>query len=91
MMVKILQGATVALFVIVVIIGLVVLFSAEGRMAQYKEFVGIIFPLFLTMVVPALIGSPLTDYMRARSRAIGNRPKDESPNPADGSGQGLVG
>ncbi len=91
MMVKILQGA-------------VVLFSTESRMPQYKEFVGIIFPIFLSMVVPALIGSPLTDYVRARAAKISD-PKavaEESPSPAvgfgvqqppaaDGSGQGLVG
>lgn len=63
-MLKLLQGAVVFMFVLVVFCGLVVLFKFPDKMDPFREFVNIIFPVFLSSVVPALIGGPLTDAVR---------------------------
>lgn len=68
-MIKIVQLATVAMFLAMVIVGLVVLFTAPASMEDYGKLISTIFPVFLTMVVPALIGSPLTDAVRTISEA----------------------
>lgn len=80
-MIKWLQLAVVVMFVIMVVAGLLVLALAEQKMGAFKELVYIIFPVFLTMVVPALIGSPLTDYVRARAARLAGSPADP-PTPA---------
>lgn len=66
-MIKWLQAAVVAMFVLMVAAGLIVLAVAPERMAAFGQFIGILFPVFLAQVVPAMLGSPLTDYIRARS------------------------
>lgn len=63
-MLKLLQGAVVFMFVLVVFCGLVILFKFPDKMDPFREFVNIIFPVFLSSVVPALIGGPLTDAVR---------------------------
>jgi hypothetical protein len=69
-MIKILQGAVVAMFVLMVIIGLVVLFAAPEKMDAFLKLIGGLFPIFLAQVIPALIGSPMTDYIRARAEKV---------------------
>jgi len=90
-MIKLLQLATVVMFVIIVVVGLVILFLMAEKMKEYKDLVGTIFPVFLTMVVPALIGSPLSDYMHAKATNIANRKAVQQPGVETGSQQGLVG
>jgi len=71
MMIKLLQGAVVGMFVLMVLVGLGVLFFAPPeKMDTYGKLVSIIFPVFLAQVVPALIGSPLTDILRAKAEVI---------------------
>jgi len=69
-MVKVLQLAVVAMFVLVVAVGMMVLALAPERMEAFIRLISSLFPIFLTLVVPALIGSPLTDIMRAKAGAI---------------------
>jgi hypothetical protein len=68
-MIKWLQGAVVGMFVLMVGAGVGVLCAAPDRMEAYGRLIGILFPVFLSSVIPALIGSPLTDYMRAAGAA----------------------
>lgn len=69
-MIKILQAAVVAMFVIMVIVGIVILFGAPEKMDAFLALIGGLFPVFLAQVIPALIGSPLTDYIRAKAAAV---------------------
>lgn len=69
-MVKILQLAVVAMFVLMVGVGVLVLFTAQEHMGSYIQLIEALFPVFLAQVIPALIGSPLTDIMRAKAGAI---------------------
>ena len=78
-MIKLLQGAVVAMFVLMVAVGLAVLFFFEAKMEAFGKLLGYIFPVFLAQVIPALIGSPLTDYIRAAADA-----KKQSANPLQG-------
>jgi hypothetical protein len=68
-MIKLLQGAVVAMFVAMVAVGLGVLFFATDKMDAFGRLIGILFPVFLSSVIPALIGSPLTDYIRSSGAA----------------------
>jgi hypothetical protein len=68
-MIKLLQGAVVGMFVLMVAVGMGILFFATDKLQAYQGFVGTMFPVFLSMVVPALIGSPLTDYIRSSAAA----------------------
>lgn len=63
-MIKVLQLATVVMFIAIVLGGLLVLIFAPDRMAYFGQLVGILYPIFLAEVVPALIGTPLTDAVR---------------------------
>jgi hypothetical protein len=69
-MVKVLQLAVVAMFVLVFAAGVLVLSFAPNRIDEFGQLVSMLFPLFLAQVIPALIGSPLTDYIRARAHAV---------------------
>jgi uncharacterized membrane protein len=68
MMLKILQGATVAMFVVMLIIGMVVLFAAPERMPAYKDFVGSVWPIFVAEIVPAFLGRPLIEAVRNKKK-----------------------
>ena len=64
MMIKILQAVTVSMFALVAILGVILLLFATEKLAGYAQLVGIIFPLFVAEVIPALIGTPLTEAVR---------------------------
>lgn len=68
-MIKVLQIAVVAMFVLMVVTGVLVLALASDKMKAYESLVHTLFGVLLTMVVPALIGSPLTDAVRNLSAA----------------------
>lgn len=67
MMLRILQGAVVLIFVSMAVMGAIVLFTMPERMGAYTQFLQAILPVFIAQVIPALIGSPLTDYIRAKA------------------------
>ncbi len=69
-MIKILQGAVVGMFVLMVVAGVAILFAAPDKLESYKGLISTLFPIFLAQVIPALIGSPLTDYIRARAEKV---------------------
>jgi hypothetical protein len=73
MMIKILQGAVVLIFVLMAIMGVIVLFYAPESMEAYGKLLGYVFPIFLAQVIPALIGSPMTEYIRARAEKVRNQ------------------
>lgn len=64
MMIRILQIATICMFVLIVGAGVIVLFFASDKMDAYGKLIGIIWPLFVAEVIPALIGTPLTEAIR---------------------------
>jgi hypothetical protein len=64
MMVKLLQGAVVFQFILFGFIGIFVFFKMPGRMNEFGQLVNIFFPIFLSQVIPALIGTPLTEAVR---------------------------
>lgn len=66
---KWLKVAVVAMFVLMVAVGVTVLFFFPGKMGEFKELVNTLFPVFLAQVIPALIGRPLTDYIQAQAKA----------------------
>lgn len=67
MMIRILQISVVTIFILTTICGLVVLFACPDKMEAYGKLIGIIYPVFLAQVIPALIGTPLTEAVRAMS------------------------
>ena len=68
-MIKWLQGAVVGMFVLMMIAGIAVFIFAADKLGAYGQLIGILFPVFLSSVIPALIGSPLTDYIRSSAAA----------------------
>jgi len=68
-MLKWLKIAVVAMFVLMVAVGVVILFCFDGKMDDYLKLIGGLFPIFLAQVIPALIGRPLTDYIQAKAEA----------------------
>ena len=66
MMLKILQGATVTVFLAVVFIGVLFLFTTPEKMESYGQFIGIVVPLFIAEVIPAFLGKPLKDYIQSK-------------------------
>lgn len=85
--IKVLQTAVVAMFVTFALVGLGLLFLGTDKIPAYGQLVQILFPLFLAQVIPALIGSPLTEYVRARAAKVtASIPMTTTPGgPADGS------
>lgn len=65
MMLKILQGATVAVFVMFAVVGLIILFTAQDKLDGYLRLVGTIAPFFVMEVIPAFLGKPLKEYVLA--------------------------
>jgi len=63
MMLKILQGATVAVFVLFAVIGGVILFAAPDKLPGYLSLISTLAPLFVAEVVPAFLGKPLKDFV----------------------------
>jgi len=63
-MIKILQLTTVAMFVLTVLGGLGILFFRRELLLDYRTLVQTLLPMFLAEVVPALIGTPLTEAVR---------------------------
>ena len=74
-MIKVVQGAVVGQFILFGVLGVAILLFAPDKMDSYGKLVGILFPIFLAQVVPALIGSPLTDAVRAWSAGKSPEPK----------------
>lgn len=63
-MIKILQIAVVAMFVLQVIAGVLILAFWTEKLDGFILLVQGIFPVFLSSVIPALIGKPLTEAVR---------------------------
>lgn len=63
-MIKILQLTTIIMFAFIVISGLLVFIIVPDRLTEYQQLINILFPIFLTEVVPAMIGKPLTEGVR---------------------------
>ena len=64
MMIKILQGVTVGIFVSFSAVGFIVMLYFPDKIFSFGQLVQILFPLFVMEVVPALIGTPLTEAVR---------------------------
>lgn len=62
--IRILQIAVVAMFVLMVVAGMAVFLFAPEKLTAYNQLIQTLFPIFLAQVIPALIGSPLTDAVR---------------------------
>jgi len=67
--IKLLQITTVVMFAIMVVAGVVTFIAEPSKLDDFGKLIGIIWPVFLTMVVPALIGSPLTEAVKTISAA----------------------
>lgn len=64
-MIKLLQGSVIAIFVLIVITGVVVFIIAPQKLKELKELVDIVFPFFMAELVPAIIGTPLKNAVEA--------------------------
>ena len=58
--IHILQFSTVMMFIIMVLCGIYILFFDTGKIDAFGRLINILFPIFITEVIPALIGSPLS-------------------------------
>jgi len=63
-MIKILQGAVVLMFIAMVVTGILTLVYWPNKLDGYKTLVETIFPYFMSTVIPALIGKPLTEGVK---------------------------
>lgn len=81
-MIKILQLATVVMFILMVVAGVIVVFAAPDKLPAFGQLIGIIWPVFLAEVIPALIGTPLTEAVRA---IAAKKEQAADPPAADGS------
>jgi hypothetical protein len=64
MMIKILQGITVGIFVAFSVIGFIVMLYYPDKVFAFGQLVQILFPIYIAEVIPALIGTPLTEAVR---------------------------
>ena len=62
-MLKVLQGATVGIFILFAVIGGIILFAAPDKLSGYLSLVSTLAPLFIAEVIPAFLGKPLKDYV----------------------------
>ena len=69
-MLKILQGSVVGIFVLVFVMGFVILFAFPDRLQGFIELVPALFGIYLSSVIPALIGRPLTEYVKAQAEKV---------------------
>ena len=65
---KILQWSVIIVFILMVALGVVVLFLMPDKLPQFKVLIDTILPVFLMQVIPALIGGPLTEAVRAQAQ-----------------------
>lgn len=62
--IKLLQTTVVIVFFLMFLVGLAVLFFLPDRIDVYKKLIDTLTPAFVAIVVPALIGTPLTEGVR---------------------------
>jgi hypothetical protein len=60
----ILQVTVVSTFALFVVVGLVILFAFADRMDKFAQLCGILFPFFIAVIVPAMLGKPVTEGIR---------------------------
>jgi hypothetical protein len=63
-MIKLLQLSVVIMGLLFFIVGLVILFFFTDKMEAFKSLIATYFPMYLGQVIPALIGTPLTEWVR---------------------------
>jgi len=63
-MIKILQAAVVLMFLAMVVAGIAVFIWTPEKLDDFARLIGVLYPIFLAQVVPALIGTPLTEAVR---------------------------
>ena len=63
--IKFLQYSSVGIFLLVSIAGAAVMWFRPEKLPDLKEYVGMIWPFWVGEVIPALIGTPLTEAVRA--------------------------
>jgi len=71
MMLKILQITTVSLFAATIITGVCLLFFAPDKLEGFSQLIGSVWPLFLMEIVPAFLGQPLKDFVKAKNDKAG--------------------
>lgn len=62
--IKVLQTAVVAIFVLTAVSGVLVFWLRPEKLDDFSKLIGIIWPFFVAQVIPALIGTPLTEAVR---------------------------
>lgn len=62
--IKVLQMSVVAVFVLTAVSGVAVFLFAPQKLDDFGKLIGIIWPFFVAQVIPALIGTPLTEAVR---------------------------
>ncbi len=63
-MLKLLQIATVVMFIALAIGAILFIAIAPEKWPQYREFITTFWPLFVAEVIPAFLGKPLTEGVR---------------------------
>jgi len=72
MMLKILQGATILVFLVIFIIGIIILFTDPDAMGVFGSFVATMAPLWFADVTAAFLGKPLKEFVAAKREQIKN-------------------
>jgi hypothetical protein len=63
--VKFLQFSSVGIFILIAGSGAAIMWFAPDKLSAYREYVQMIWPFWVGEVIPALIGTPLTDAAKA--------------------------
>jgi len=65
MMLRILQMTLVVMFALIVSVGVsTALWGSPTQWKNFVEFLGVILPVFITMMIPAFFGGPLSEGVR---------------------------
>jgi uncharacterized membrane protein YbhN (UPF0104 family) len=60
-MLKLLQISITSMFILTVLLGVLTFLFAPQKLSQFNSLVDTVYPIFTTVLVPALIGRPLKD------------------------------
>ena len=64
MMIRILQISTIIIFLMMMMGGIITFIIFPSKLDDFQKLIDILFPIFISQVIPALIGTPLTEAVR---------------------------
>lgn len=76
--IRFLQFSSVAIFVLIAGSGAAIMWFLPAKLSDFKTYVGMIWPFWIGEVIPALIGTPLTEAVRGLVKRVEPLDKDDA-------------